>query len=681
MKEADHSSLPKRWGTVRPKVIISLVAILAFLGIVVGYFEISQSRKNVMGILRREGETVTDALSISAENALQAYAEIEEHIEKHLFNSGLLLNHLFRETSLSQPRFEKFMRESGVARAFFVTSEGLLREFAYPPNAFEDFATEAVRGFLEPLFSENLESTSGLLEDENGEVHFVVALRSMPKTAWLLCENPGMLLDLRRRVGIGGLIQDIGENAELAYIVLQDEQGILAATRNVSTMGSIRSDPLSLQVISSKQSMSRVTEFEGDEVFETVKPFIADGEALGLIRVALKMDAVNQAVARTIQRAVAVVLGFIVIGLVLFNFLVTHQSYELLNEAYSKIKTYTGNILENMADAVVAVNRDGRITLFNRAAEKLFGKSSERAIGKSCSDIIGKQTSLLDRTLVSGTGVRDEEVEYQLGDQKAVLSVTTNLLRDKTGEIDSAVAVVKDLTEKKVWEERLRRQEKLTAMGELASGVAHEIRNPLNAVSIIAQRFAHEFTPSTNVHEYQELANSVVSATRQVSSIIERFLQFARPPELNLEKQSLNEVVQKAVTLVESQGREKGVTLRFEADGEILLPIDGQQMADVFVNLLQNSLHATPANGTICVRLYQSAREAVVEIADTGVGIPPQHINKIFDLYFTTKKDGTGMGLSISHRIVSEHGGRMDVNSEVGRGTTFKIYLPIVETE
>ena len=677
MNKTDHFALPRKWGTLRPQFIISLVGLLTLLGIIGGYIEITQSRRDVMELLRREGETVTDAMSVSAENAVQAYGEIETHIEKQLLNTARLLKHLEGENNLSQKAFTDLMTESGVARSFYVDKKGKWLKFAYPEAGPVDFQKQGLAQFVQPLFHDNLENESGYIQDWQGQSHYAIALKATEQTAWVLCANPGILLDLRKRVGLGRLIQDIGQNKEIAYIVLQDEQGIIAATANVSTMSNLNNTPFLQRAMETNQLTSRVTAFEGSDIFETVKPFFVNGQTFGLIRVGLQMDAVNEAVTRTIQRAVAVAFGFIIIGVILSNFLVSNQNYNLLTEAYSKIKTYTGNILENMADAVVAVNRNGRITLFNRAAEKLFNKSSQAVTGKPCRDIIGQQTSLLDEALSTGKGIRDKEVNYELNGHKNILSVTTTLLRNNAGEIESAVAVIKDLTDKKSLEEKLRRQEKLTAMGELASGVAHEIRNPLNAISIIAQRFAAEFEPVDRKEEYRDLANSVVSATLQVSSIIEKFLKFARPPELNLHKQCLNDVVTKMVTLVESQAKEKRLQLDFVTSGRLELFIDCTQMEEVLLNVLQNSIQATSAGGQIRLQLYEENSNAIIRISDTGVGIPPEHLNRIFDLYFTTKNDGTGMGLSVSHRIVTEHGGRLTVSSEVGKGTTFKIILPM----
>jgi PAS domain S-box-containing protein len=558
-----------------------------------------------------------------------------------------------------------------------VTPQGNLNGFAFPKDVLEKFDPEEVTQFIAPLYSEELDHLSGLVEDWENQILYAVAVKSSSAAAWVLCADPKVLLDFRRRVGLGRLIQDIGENEEIAYILLQDEAGIISASKNITSMPRLQSDLFLRSALSNKKLTSRVIPFNGQVVFEVVKPFTVQGDVVGLIRVGLKMDAAHRAVNQTRQRAMVVGFGFLVIVVILFNFMVTHQNYNLLTEAYSKIKTYTGNILQNMADAVVAVNREGRITLFNRAAEKLFGKPSEQAIGKQCRDIIGKETSLLDETLASGQEVRDQEVSYQMNGHKVIFSVTTTLLRNTQGEIDSAVAVLKDLTEKRAWEERLRRQEKLTAMGELASGVAHEIRNPLNAISIIAQRLGWEFTPTNNAEEYRELVNSIVTETQRVSQTIERFLDFARPPKLDLRRLDLRRVAEKVVTLVESQAKEQGVSIRLTGLDELELLIDENQMEQVLLNLLQNSLQAMVTAGEITVRLSKNNQEAVVEVTDTGAGIPPDQLHRIFDLYFTTKEKGTGMGLSISHRIVTEHGGRIEVTSEVGKGSRFRIFLPL----
>lgn len=673
--------LPRRWRTPRPSFVISLAAILFVMAVGVGILEITQSRKEIMALLEREARSLAEALSLSGENAVRAYSELESTLENGLLATAEILAQEEASGRLTADRLAEILRSHGIVRAFAVDENGRIDGLAFPTGAEADFRPGQVLQLVRPLFQSGKHSVSGYVEDGTGATHYAVAVRQLRagarQGAWVVCADPKSLLRFRRRVGIGRLIQDLGESSEIAYIALQDSVGIISASKNVATLTSLASDPFLAEALAQRESKSRLSTFQGEQVFEVAKPFTVDGVTFGLFRVGLRMDAVRHAVTRTKQRAVAVGVGLLVVGVLLFNFLVTHQNYGLLTDAYSRIHTYTGNILENMADAVVAVDREGRITLFNRAAEKLFNRSAEEAIGKHCGDILGRQQSLLDQALATGVGVRDQEVSYHLGDRRATLLVTTTLLRGSDGSIHSAVAVLKDLTEKKALEASLRQRERLSAMGELAAGVAHEIRNPLNAIAMIAQRFEKEFVPKEGEAEYRQLARAVVAETRRVSEIVQRFLEFARPPQLQLRDIDLSEVAARAARLVQSQALQQEITLETDLLPNLILPLDSNQMEQVLLNLLQNSLHATPRGGRIRVRSYRRADEIVAEVQDTGLGIPQENLNKIFDLYFTTKETGTGMGLSLSHRIVSEHGGRMEVESEVGKGTTVRVVLPL----
>jgi len=673
----EQFAIPKKWGSLRPRFILSLVGILTFIALIIGYIEISQGHKEVLGLMQNEAETLAEVLSISAENAVLAYAEVEKYLEKNLYNLALLLDHLQDDKVLSKSSFQILMRKKDAARAFYVNKRGEIQDFVYPDSARDTFQPDNVTQFISPLFTEGLSRRSGYIEDCNGQPHFAIAFKRDEASAWIICSNPAELTEMRKRIGVGSLIQDIGENDEIVFIVIQDKRGILSATKNIEDITSLNYDPFLLEAFSNELTESRISTYGGIEIFEVVKPLYRSDQMIGLIRIAMSMNTASQAMTRTSHRALAVFFGFIVIAVILFNFFVSNQNYSLLTDAFSKFRTYTGNILENMADAVVVIDTAGRITLLNHAAEKLFNLSAKKAIGSHCYDIIGEQTSLLNETLISGEEIRDIEVQYVLDSKKVVLSATTRLIRNKDGEIDSVVAVLKDLTEKKMYENRLQQNEKLTAMGELASGVAHEIRNPLNAISIIAQRFLHEFKAISNQVEFKELATSVITATRQVSQIIQRFLEFARPDSINLKICKLNDIVNMAVMLIESQAIEKNISLDYNSDEIIDLNVDDDQVQQVLVNIIQNAIQATPAAGRIEIYLSRHDGEAVVKISDSGSGISEEHLKKIFDLYYTTKTNGSGMGLSISHRIVSQHDGRIEVESKVGRGTIFSVILPI----
>ncbi|MDA1192730.1 MAG: ATP-binding protein [Candidatus Poribacteria bacterium] len=227
-------------------------------------------------------------------------------------------------------------------------------------------------------------------------------------------------------------------------------------------------------------------------------------------------------------------------------------------------------------------------------------------------------------------------------------------------------------------EEEARRKEKLTAMGELAAGVAHEIRNPLNAIGMVSQRLNREFEPrrTEDEAEFRELLDVLRSESARVENVIDQFLRFARPAKAEIVVGDLAQAVQDATKRASAFAASKNVSLIANAPGRCDYAFDPLQMAQVFDNLVRNAIEAQSDGGEVRLRLTSGEDGVTITVADKGQGIPPETLERIFDLYFTTKPNGNGLGLPIVHQIVAEHGGKIDIESEVGQGTTITITLP-----
>ena len=216
-------------------------------------------------------------------------------------------------------------------------------------------------------------------------------------------------------------------------------------------------------------------------------------------------------------------------------------------------------------------------------------------------------------------------------------------------------------------------------MGALAAGVAHEVRNPLNAISVIVQRLRREFIPQQDKEEYGQLTGVVSEEVKRVNRIIEQFLELARPPALAKERADLAALLQRAAQTIEPRVLATGLRLQRDFNDVGAVEVDADQLQQALLNLLGNAIESMESMDEEAIKLAaRSLADGWVEItvADTGPGIPPAELERIFDLYFTTKAEGTGLGLSIVHRIVSEHGGRIEVQSALGEGTRFTILLP-----
>lgn len=665
---------------LKPLTIIVIALTMAAFMFLTAYVEVQQSKKETLQALTEEALTLIETVGHSAETTVLSNIEIENLIVNSLLKSGKMIAELELGRDLTSTQLAHFAVQHDVFHIGIYDNNGLLVQSSDEKRKGSHTLSAHLLEELSPLMQGTAElRVLGLVANPFGEGNqYLAAVARTKKPGFILMElDSRYLLDFRKRVGIGSLVQKIADNQGIVYVVLQDEEGILAASRQVSAINTIEGDPFLQQAIAADTALTHIIEFEGAEVFEVVRPFYVESSLYGIFRVALSLEAVRAFNQRTVQRFIILSLIVVVLGVIVFGFISATQSYSVLNEEYRKFQTYTGTVLDSVTDAVVAADRSGRVTVFNKGAERVLGIPAESVIGKTCSAVIEDAASCIERTLQSGNPIEYEEAEFHTkGGKTVVVGMSTSIIKDAVGNTDTVVAVLRDLTHQRKVEEQLRRQEKLSAMGELASSVAHEIRNPLNSISMTVQRFAKDFEPKEYQEEYQSLVKMMNEEVNRVSKIIQQFLQFARPPKLDPTDVEVNEFIRDVVAVVESEARTKHVSIVPDVESSGTVRMDCAQMKQVMLNLLQNAFHAIGEHGTIHIKSRLQDGSLHIAVGDTGCGIPPEQIPKIFNLYFTTKPDGTGMGLSMANQIVTEHGGRIEVESEVGKGSVFKIWMP-----
>jgi signal transduction histidine kinase len=238
------------------------------------------------------------------------------------------------------------------------------------------------------------------------------------------------------------------------------------------------------------------------------------------------------------------------------------------------------------------------------------------------------------------------------------------------------------LQEVKALEAEVLHRERLSALGNLAAAVAHEVRNPLNAISMGLQRLKMEFQPTEDRDQYSRLTELMLGESRRINSIVEQFLSLARPVELKTEPLPLPEVLKELAALEERHARQSNVRIEIIAARDLPpLKADPSHLTQVLLNLMLNGIQAMPQGGTLTLEANRSNGNILIAVSDTGTGVAPEHQGQIFDPYFTTKAQGTGLGLAISRRLIEAHRGTIKVSNQASGGCRFEISLPLNRAE
>jgi PAS domain S-box-containing protein len=336
------------------------------------------------------------------------------------------------------------------------------------------------------------------------------------------------------------------------------------------------------------------------------------------------------------------------------------------------------NIFESISDMVYFVDKDYEIKNINRAVSNKVGLPQSEIVGKKCYEIFHGVNEPLQKcphhkTVDTKKAYIEELEEPHLG---GTFLTSSSPIFDSAGEFIGSVHVVRDISELKILREKLVMSEKMAALGEVAAKVAHEIRNPLVSVGGFAKRLEKKL--EGNLREY---AGIIVKEVARLEGILKEILGFVKEVRLSRENISFNALVNDVLKLMTSDIKERGIMLLTDYGESPVLFIDPNRVKEAIVNIISNSIQSITGSGSIFIRTYVEKNYAVLEIRDTGSGIPEEDRSFIFNPFYTTKASGTGLGLAITHKIIQEHNGRIEVESAVDKGTVFRVFMPIKEEE
>jgi len=537
------------------------------------------------------------------------------------------------------------------------------------------------------------------------------------------------------------------QETDVVYAMILDRFGqVVAHSRDLGAVGSTPSDAVSLRALAAAPTLQETAGPDGEALYDIAVPILVEGSRWGTVRIALSRRRVDAEIARTRRElaalaAIALVVGALATAIVArritrparqladgvaaiargeldqridpggsdelgrlavaFNEMAAqlrqHRTdLEVADTALrqrfaelSDLKSYTDDILRSFMNGLVTLDLDGRVVTVNPAAEALIGAPAGALTGRPATDVFHRVPELRDLlldTLRTRVGVPQASLLLPRGDGPSVpVEVATTPLRGAEGQALGVVAILRDLSAVRLLEDQLRRSDRLAALGTLAAGLAHEIKNPLTAIMTFTRHVARRFDDERFRQRFQSV---VPRELERINAIVDGLLRLARPARLTLAPVHLPPLLDQALELYAPQLEARRIRVRREwAVSVPPVPGDAEHLYQAFLNLLGNAIDAMEeGGGTLTVRLGwveqsdglgPSRDRLVVEVMDTGSGIKPDETADVFNPFFTTKSGGTGLGLASAHKIIEYHGGAVTFRSAPGQGTVFSVALPI----
>lgn len=654
---------------------VVIIVALAVVVLIFTWISTSQSRKDSFQLLVRQGAAFTTSLAEASRNAIEAERFYDRLVQRRYGDLVTTLLGNRRHTS-NQGLFE-FVRDHDLLGVWLYErdSTGTIRSEA---GSAKIQLPEFVRLEADTLALSRVPQFVQLLDEqeERGEIalYYIQLTDSLNRVIILAADGKSYQAALEQ-TGIGYLSQRMAREEGVEYIIYQATDGIIFASRKPGELLAIESDPFLQDALKSDTTCNRIFEFQGEDVLELVHPFSTADYPQGVFRVGLSLRG-YYSVSRGFDWQM-IILSILLFGLVItaILYLNSRRKRREISLEYSQIKSLTDRIFEQMETGVAVIGRNGVVQYANRAVERALDRS----------DIVGQrwENAAGDSRLAGigsvGQAKGETEVSMLKGKEPRTLLVAWSRVDFEERKDSATVLVVNDVTKIRQFEQDASRRERLSEMGNLAAGVAHEIRNPLNTISIASQRLATEFTPSERQEEFRQFTQSIRNETKRLNDIITRFLALARVEKKRHQRVELKNAVEASLSLAEVEASRLGITISVEIPADIAVEADPDALKQVFINLFNNAKEAAGGKPLqIQITAERLEKQVLVRFSDNGPGIPAELHERIFTPYFTTKEAGTGLGLPTVYKIISEAGGEIRVDSGFTGGAQFEIVLPLI---
>ena len=505
------------------------------------------------------------------------------------------------------------------------------------------------------------------------------------------------------RITMENLLAETAALPDIVYLFVVDRSGRILVHSNPEKSGQTYGRDLDLKgVVAEKKTGWRILDRDGGgKVFEMYKPFSpvdqarvpggrimsrhmhmhakavrhADSYEGTVIFAGLDMEVITEADRADTLHAVMMAAILALIGFTGFVLVFMVQRYAQARSSLSRIQVFSDNLVENMPMGLVATDTKGRVVSVNPTAAGILNMDAVPGHGETA-EILPEEIRALLASMEGATELKEKEIRLTIGEgPKKVLEAVASPLRDREEGAQGTLLLLRDKTELSRLKHEMEENRRLAAIGRLAAGVAHEIRNPLSSLKGYATFFKEVFEAES---ENFEIADVMIKEVDRLNRVVSELVELARPVAVSSSPVDLTSVVESVAAQLSYEREAEGVQI--ETDVRPDLPkvnADADRIRQVLLNLGLNALESMEKGGRLRIGLKKAGNRMAVTVSDTGCGMAEGRRREIFEPYFTTKLSGTGLGLAIVNNIVKAHNGRIEVESTPGKGTVFTVLLPL----
>ncbi|MBI9071599.1 MAG: ATP-binding protein [Melioribacteraceae bacterium] len=650
-------------------IIFIVITTLIFSSSVFDYIK---SKNEISDLLETHAKAFLSTLKSASNNARLSDEMIEKSIEKRLLNNANFIKNLYNDGKIDNGLLNKIADENNLFRINIYDKNG--------KRLFSNDAPGKQRGrgsgnpprlYMQDIFNGKKKSVVIGLRSSgwNRNYRFVVAVAANDNSAISLNLEASELQQFKKNIGIEALFSEVVKSPAIEYIVLQNDENRITVGSLANYIKNDSANTVSDEIKQIDSFSSQFIETDSLDIYEASSSFFHQNDFEGIIKIGLNAETYNNVLNNIILRSVISGLFLIIFGSVLLSLVFSRQNYKILEKQYDSIETFSNSIIQSVNNAIIVYKKNGQISLLNESAKKLF--QLPEIPDANLTDIFNNDTN----EKLKNENFDLEYFNIDINNQNLFLLISKNSFTDENDQ-QNYILVIKDFTKQKQLEDQINKKEKLVAMGELASGVAHEVRNPLNAIGTIVQQLKKDFIPENNKEEFSQLTDVVYKEVKRINETVQNFLHFAKPLAIFPSKVDLNDIIDQMKMQFSTIFADAKIDFKVHNELDETVFIDKNQIKQVLINLIQNSVDALSEVGKITLDILNADKNFIIKFSDDGTGIAEEKLNHIFNLYYTTKAKGSGIGLSIVQKIIHEHGGQITVESSTDIGTTFFIRLP-----